>query len=471
MEEKVLADYILSNKEQYEIFASRPMTVQRVSVVGNFCRNILGVASLCIPLPDGKESIWLEKKAHLRYQKIVDSWLKGNNFSKHLNNYNILGRKLIAISREAKKVKNNKISLLAFYNSWQKTLADFSIYFVSPFIVEDEVCPRFLKKPRNASLLPAISEPTRLFGYQKFQLDLLSGEDTIDYSKLLKKYSWLSEYSLKEKLWQEKDLKQKKKEIFKKGLLDNINNYQANVVKSRKAYRQAIKFLKGKDLLLAQIIHEYVNIRTERIEIYQEALVGVRDFYRQLTEVVKKEFPWFSYFEAINLSNQEIVAYLKDGVLPSKVCLLARKNRQAVYFLPAKKQGIHEIFIYKPSLVARIIKKYFSAENSQIIRGAVVSNGLTHGRVRLVLSPLDFKDFKKGEILVTHYTSPSFIPVIKKAAAIITDEGGVTSHAAIISRELKVPCVVGAKIATKALKNGDLVEVDANQGIVKIIKK
>ena len=60
---------------------------------------------------------------------------------------------------------------------------------------------------------------------------------------------------------------------------------------------------------------------------------------------------------------------------------------------------------------------------------------------------------------------------MKRASAIVTDEGGITCHAAIIARELKVPCVIGTKIATQVLNDGDLVEVNANQGIVKILKK
>ena len=62
------------------------------------------------------------------------------------------------------------------------------------------------------------------------------------------------------------------------------------------------------------------------------------------------------------------------------------------------------------------------------------------------------------------------MPAILKAAAIITDEGGITAHAAIVARELKKPCIVGTKIATKALKTGDVVEIDANKGVVKILK-
>ena len=67
-------------------------------------------------------------------------------------------------------------------------------------------------------------------------------------------------------------------------------------------------------------------------------------------------------------------------------------------------------------------------------------------------------------------TTPDMVPIMKKAAAFVTDEGGITCHAAIVSREMKKPCIIGTKIATKILHDGQLVEVDANRGIVKIIK-
>ena len=67
-------------------------------------------------------------------------------------------------------------------------------------------------------------------------------------------------------------------------------------------------------------------------------------------------------------------------------------------------------------------------------------------------------------------TTPDYIPAMKKAAAFVTDEGGITCHAAIIAREMKKPCIVGTKIATQILHDGDLVEVDADKGVVRIIK-
>ena len=79
-------------------------------------------------------------------------------------------------------------------------------------------------------------------------------------------------------------------------------------------------------------------------------------------------------------------------------------------------------------------------------------------------------DFNKGDILVTSMTTPDWEPIMKKSSGIITDKGGRTCHAAIVARELGVPCIVGTRIATKILKDGDIVELDANHGIVRIIK-
>jgi phosphohistidine swiveling domain-containing protein len=110
-------------------------------------------------------------------------------------------------------------------------------------------------------------------------------------------------------------------------------------------------------------------------------------------------------------------------------------------------------------------------EDVKSLQGSTAYPGEARGRVRVVNGPEDMKGFKPGEILVAIATTPSIVPAMKKAGAILTDEGGLTCHAAIVSRELKVPCVVGLKIVTDTLTNGDEVEVDAVRGIVNILKR
>lgn len=108
----------------------------------------------------------------------------------------------------------------------------------------------------------------------------------------------------------------------------------------------------------------------------------------------------------------------------------------------------------------------YSANN--VLKGASASPGKAVGRARVELNATVLnRTIKPGEILVTSQTTPEFAPAMKKAAAIVTDEGGITSHAAIVSRELKKSCVIGTKTATQMLKTGDLLEVNADMGWVK----
>ncbi|MEK9161625.1 MAG: PEP-utilizing enzyme, partial [Patescibacteria group bacterium] len=106
------------------------------------------------------------------------------------------------------------------------------------------------------------------------------------------------------------------------------------------------------------------------------------------------------------------------------------------------------------------------------IRGQVGSSGKVIGTAKVIQNfELQKTKLNPGEILVTGMTRPEFVPLMKIAAGIITDEGGVTCHAAIVSRELGIPCVIGTKIATQILHDGDLVEVDADKGVVRILER
>jgi phosphohistidine swiveling domain-containing protein len=101
------------------------------------------------------------------------------------------------------------------------------------------------------------------------------------------------------------------------------------------------------------------------------------------------------------------------------------------------------------------------------ITGTPAFAGHAIGRVKVINHPNEMLKMQKGDILVSHATNPNLLPAMTKAAAIVTDVGGLTCHAAIVSREFRIPCVVGTKIATQVLKDGDLVEVDAESGIIR----
>ncbi|OQX51414.1 phosphoenolpyruvate synthase [candidate division CPR3 bacterium 4484_211] len=101
-----------------------------------------------------------------------------------------------------------------------------------------------------------------------------------------------------------------------------------------------------------------------------------------------------------------------------------------------------------------------------ILKGLGASPGVVSGKVKKLKSAKEISKIRKGEILVTTMTTPDFVPAMKKAAAIITDEGGTTCHAAIISRELGIPCIVGTEVATNTLASGETVTIDGQNGVV-----
>lgn len=104
--------------------------------------------------------------------------------------------------------------------------------------------------------------------------------------------------------------------------------------------------------------------------------------------------------------------------------------------------------------------------NQILLRGMGVSPGIGSGIVKIVTGLGDINKIEKGDVLVTEMTNPDFVPAMEKAAAIVTNRGGVTSHAAIVSRELGVPAIVGTVNATEVLKDGQTVTVDATNGVV-----
>jgi pyruvate,water dikinase len=112
-------------------------------------------------------------------------------------------------------------------------------------------------------------------------------------------------------------------------------------------------------------------------------------------------------------------------------------------------------------------KKAKVAEKALVLlQGRAASPGRVSGPARVILDVRDIGQFAEGDILVTKMTSPDWMPAIRKAAGIVTDEGGQTAHAAIVSRELGIPCVVGTEKATETLKTGQIVTVDGSLGVV-----
>lgn len=148
------------------------------------------------------------------------------------------------------------------------------------------------------------------------------------------------------------------------------------------------------------------------------------------------------------------------------------KSRKSCIVIGHRISGKWQVQIIKGEAAKSIITKLLEpqkVEEKLFIKGIAASPGKAIGLVKVLKDATEVNKLSQGEILVTPMTTPDYILAIHKAAAIITDEGGVLCHAALVSREFGIPCIIGTKKATKVLKDGDLVEVDAEKGIVKIL--
>lgn len=134
-----------------------------------------------------------------------------------------------------------------------------------------------------------------------------------------------------------------------------------------------------------------------------------------------------------------------------------------LYIVQARPETIHATRDFSK------IKEYTRIQEGKVlVKGASVGNKIAGGKARVIIDPTGIKEFKSGEVLVTEITDPDWEPIMKIASAIVTDKGGRTSHAAIVSRELGIPCIVGSENATKTLKTGQVVTVDTTgaEGLV-----
>ena len=166
-----------------------------------------------------------------------------------------------------------------------------------------------------------------------------------------------------------------------------------------------------------------------------------------------------------------IPSEIEDSLLRNKLPNLQelqKRTELSVYYGDS-----HETFFFTGIEAKRIVEKLEAKKVEEVneFKGQTGCPGKAQGRVKIIIRPQDMPKMNQGDILVSIATDPDIVPAMKKAAAFITEQGGVTSHAAIVAREMNTPCVIGTKIATRVLKDNDLVEVDASKGIVRVLER
>ncbi len=213
---------------------------------------------------------------------------------------------------------------------------------------------------------------------------------------------------------------------------------------------------------LVEIMRDYLHLRTYRLEVFFIA----NEYARQLLEEIARRLN-ATYDDIIFLTQTEILQSLEKDEAPKLTVMKGRKEGFAIIMIGG------EVSIYEGPSYEKLAKKEAEAKTIKKIEGRVASIGRAQGSAKLVLVTDDIYNVNKGDIIVATMTTPNFIPAIEKCSAIVTDEGGILCHAAIVSREFGIPCIIGTGDATKKINNNDTIEVNASGevGIVNIMRR
>ncbi len=248
---------------------------------------------------------------------------------------------------------------------------------------------------------------------------------------------------------------------------DFVNEMIELLKTPKKAEHETIEI----DLELPEKIKKIINFLKIAAYIKDdvEALYSYKNFTfrRKFLEELSKRF--FIDINSLRLFTQdELLSLLKEQKIDESILNLRKK----FWTLYADGSSLH-IITGKAALILKnsIIKEEEIDFSISELKGLTGSVGKISGRVKILMRVEDLDIVQKGDVLVSLNTMVDFVPAMKRASAIITEIGGITSHAAIVSREFGIPCITDVKNATKILKNNDLIEVDANNGVIRILKK
>lgn len=290
-----------------------------------------------------------------------------------------------------------------------------------------------------------------------------SSKKSPEFFQHCEKYQWLN-YGYQGPINTVEDFTNRLSKIFSvqvkpKQQLANHEQFLNNISKNRTRLETRLN-LNGREKKLFNAARQFSYMKTNRVAIRHYVSFTSDMLFRRIAKkmnISPKLFQFATRDEILNLLLGKKVAmakirqrtkYLFETITP--------KNRKFIYKKAARKK-IQTLFIRD------------KISPTDTLHGQAAFLGQSIGKVKVVFSTKDLHKVQHGDIMVAISTNPDLLPAMYRASAFITDSGGITSHAAIVAREMKKPCITGTKIATKIFKDGDMVEVDANKGIIKKI--
>ncbi len=206
----------------------------------------------------------------------------------------------------------------------------------------------------------------------------------------------------------------------------------------------------------AKIAQELIHLKTERIDIFS---ISWKNILPLMDEIALRLN--ITYQDMHSMASEEILFHLGNPKAP--IPDISSRSSYAVV------RSDDNVSLHYGKVADDIRKELLKEDYSKIreVKGTIAYPGKVCGNAKVIMTDRGISKIDKGNIMVCNLTNPNYTPAFDKVAAIVTDEGGLLCHTAIMAREFKLPCVIGTKIATRVFKDGDLVEVDANRGVVR----
>ncbi|MFH1053981.1 MAG: PEP-utilizing enzyme [Candidatus Woesearchaeota archaeon] len=297
--------------------------------------------------------------------------------------------------------------------------------------------------------------------YKSF-LRICDRKDDEEIKKHITEFGWINTRGFLGNEWNADEVKARIDETDEDhiGKLNDIEEcYKRAKEKTEEIHKEINTTNEQKEMV--KLAKELVAFRTDRMDFFVKAGFLSRPLFR---EIAKRT----------NLDMQDLFCLLSNEI---EKAFLEGKDYKGL--IKERKKGfaffnIHgEVKVLSGRELEEFLEKNKKeeVENVDEIKGKIAYKGYVKGIAKVVIDKDQINKIEKGDILIASMTTPDYITAMEKAAAFVTDEGGILCHAAIIAREMKKPCVIGTKISTKIFKDGDIVEVDAENGIVRKVNK
>ncbi|PIN76360.1 hypothetical protein COV17_02805 [Candidatus Woesearchaeota archaeon CG10_big_fil_rev_8_21_14_0_10_36_11] len=396
-----------------------------------------------------------EEKKFIRF--IVEEFTSNKNRFNHFKNlFNKLGKNYVDISQKISEFPLNgfdNIKLKELFLEYQKIARDYTCIIWITFLLNEYWSEKghVLVSSYDDKIKEALFRPAKRSTVLIMQEEAsIIKNNSVEIKKFWTKYRWISCLDLQNDPWSLKDVE------------DYVKNLKLGSPYEKMSFNEATQKvnLNNDQKVKFQMIKELGYIKDARDDYRRKGIFYIQNLFAEIGKRMGVSLKNVAY-----LTESEIINFLNG----KQVNLHKGKKRQEG-FLMYMKDG--KYICIDHAINEELVKIGFSEEEIKVseIKGTVACRGKAIGTVKIVRTVHDILKIKKGDILVAVTTHPDYVPAMQKSAAIVTDEGGMLSHAAIVSRELGIPCVVGTTNATKILRHGSKVEVDATNGVIRVIE-